>query len=419
MPRSRLRDSARTGSTYRPWRTVTKRSAKTRSPSACSSRSRSATSRRRRSRSSRRTCPSRVLARSVRTPSSSRARRRRSRRSLRRGRLSALAASVGATGRIARPYAASRGAASSTGSRPTSSGPSRTLPSARARSRTGRGSDIPSSGGAPSCVSARRASAVLSRACSTSVGSVKGSAVKERSRPIVVRASEATRARTASHSIPRPQSRPASTLRLIRSRPGWTEVLAVPSGVLPLLIGHPLPPLRFLARGEGLPLAPNAGLLVVLSLLELRQEPGLLALLLEALQCALEGLIGLDDHLGHSAPPSAESQAWWINVNYIPCGPTPSNRRLSLHRDDERRARDLRRRSVRSDAAGDRRRPGLGAALVGIERQQAPRGRRGRRPGAHHVSRARAFRPAAHGGGLRLLHPPVVRLVCHRGWDPP
>src|SRR5215813_5790492 len=347
MPRSRLRDSARTGSTYRPWRIVTKRSAKTRSPSACSSRSRSATSRRRRSRSSRRSCPRRLLAASVSAPSSSRARRSRSRRSLKRGSPSALAASVAATGRIARPYAARRGAASRSGSRTRSSGPSRTLPSARVRSRVGRGSLRPSRGGAPSCTSARRASAVLSRARSTSVGSVRGSAVSARSRPIVVRASEATRARRASHSIPRPQSRPASTLRLIRSRPGWTEVLAVPSGVLPLLIGHPLPPLRFLTRGEGLPLAPNAGLLVVLSLLELGQEPGLLALLLEALQRAFEGLIGLNDDLGHSAPPSAESQAWWTNVNYIPCAPTPSNRRLSLHRDGERRALGLRRRSIR------------------------------------------------------------------------
>src|SRR5438477_11290800 len=126
----------------------------------------------------------------------------------------------------------------------------------------------------------------------------------------------------ASHSIPRPQRRPAFTLGLIRSRPDWTEVPAVPSGVL-LLIGHPLPPLRLLARGEGLPLAPNAGLLVMLALLELRQEPGLLALFLEPLQRAFEGFIGLDDDLGHSAPPSAESQVGCINAHYIPWGPTP------------------------------------------------------------------------------------------------
>src|SRR5207302_1194853 len=104
-------------------------------------------------------------------------------------------------------------------------------------------------------------------------------------------------------------SRPASTLRLIRSRPGWTEVLAVPSGVLPLLIGHPLPPLGLLARGEGLPLAPNAGLLVMLALLELRQEPRLLALLLEALERAFEGLVGLNDDLGHWAVPPPDSRA--------------------------------------------------------------------------------------------------------------
>src|SRR5207247_10376383 len=144
--------------------------------------------------------------------------------------------------------------------------------------------------------------------------------------PIAVRASEARSARTASHSIPRP-SRPTSTLRLIRSRPDRSGVLAVLSGVLPL-IGHPLPPLGLLASGEGLPLAPNAGLFVVLALLELREEPGLLALLLEALQRAFEGLIGLDDHLGHSAPPSSASRTWRINVHYIPGDPTPSNRRV-------------------------------------------------------------------------------------------
>jgi len=103
-------------------------------------------------------------------------------------------------------------------------------------------------------------------------------------------------------------------------------VSAVPSGVLPRLIGHPLPPLRLLACGEGLALAPNAGLFVMLALFEFGEEPGLLALLLEALQRAFERFIGLDDYLGHSAPPSGESQDWWINVNYIPRVHTPGNR---------------------------------------------------------------------------------------------
>src|SRR5438046_2786902 len=199
------------------------------------------------------------------------------------------------------------------------------------------------------------------------MGSVSGSAVSARSRPIAVCASEATRARTASHSIPRPQSRRASTLRLTRSRPGWTEVLAVPSGVRPLLIGHPLPPLRLLARGESLPLAPNAGLLVMLALLELRQEPGLLALFLEPLQRAFKGFIGLDDDLGHSAPPSAESQVGCINAHYIPWGPTPSNRRLRLHRDGEPCTPRVRGRAVRPHAARHRRGSARGPTLVGIE----------------------------------------------------
>src|SRR5207253_8313540 len=143
-----------------------------------------------------------------------------------------------------------------------------------------------------------------SSASSTSGGVLRGSAVDARSRPIGVRASEAIRARMASHSIPRPQRRPAFTLGLIRSRPGWTEVPAVPSGVL-LLIGHPLPPLRLLARGEGLPLAPNAGLLVMLALLDLRQAPGLLALSLQLIQPALQRFIGHAAEPGRVAPPLA------------------------------------------------------------------------------------------------------------------
>src|SRR5262249_20127364 len=69
------------------------------------------------------------------------------------------------------------------------------------------------------------------------------------------------------------------------------------------LIGHPFAPLGFLAGGEGFALAPNAGLFVVLTLLELREEAGFLALLLAALERALERFVGLDDDLGHTAPP--------------------------------------------------------------------------------------------------------------------
>jgi hypothetical protein len=58
----------------------------------------------------------------------------------------------------------------------------------------------------------------------------------------------------------------------------------------------------------------------VLTLLEFRQEPGLLTLLLEALERALERLVGLDNDFGHAAPPSAIHGPRWINDNYIPSG---------------------------------------------------------------------------------------------------
>src|ERR1700730_11268727 len=68
---------------------------------------------------------------------------------------------------------------------------------------------------------------------------------------------------------------------------------------LPRLIEEPLPFLGLLARSQGLALALDAGLLVVLTLPELGHEPGLFALLLEALERVLEALVGLDDYLGH------------------------------------------------------------------------------------------------------------------------
>ena len=66
-------------------------------------------------------------------------------------------------------------------------------------------------------------SRVMSIAAWTSETSVSGSAVVARSRPIPVNASCARSARTAFHSVPGSQVRPASTLRLIRPRPGSRE----------------------------------------------------------------------------------------------------------------------------------------------------------------------------------------------------
>src|SRR5206468_1692530 len=71
--------------------------------------------------------------------------------------------------------------------------------------------------------SARRAWRVISIAAWTSEGSVNGSAVVARSRPICVEASWARSPRTAFHSVPGSQIRPASNLRLTRSRSGSRE----------------------------------------------------------------------------------------------------------------------------------------------------------------------------------------------------
>src|SRR3989449_1161143 len=190
-----------------------------------------------------------------------------------------------------------------------------------------------------------------------------------------------------------------------------TGAPAVRPGVL-RLIGHPFSTLGFLAGGEGLPLAPDAGLLVVLSLLELRQEPGLLALLLEPLERALEGLVGLYDDLGHSAPPSRHPHR--ININYISCAPPPSNRAAAATLggltipsgetpglDDRRPLARLHRRPVRRHPSRYRRPSPRRAALVGVEPQQAPGLDRARAAGARPVSRPRAVGPRPHGGGVR------------------
>src|SRR5437762_308631 len=151
----------------------------------------------------------------------------------------------------------------------------------------------------------RRRSRISRRICASRrlARSVTATASCARSRPMTVRASRARRPRTASHSMPRPQIRPDSILRLMASRERPREGPTVQSGVLPRLIGHPLAALGLLACRERLALAANAGLLVVLALFELRQQPGLLALLLEALECAFEGLVGLYDDLGHLVVP--------------------------------------------------------------------------------------------------------------------
>src|SRR5687768_10066334 len=242
---------------------------------------------------------SRELARSVTPPSSSSARPSASRRSFSRGSASVSEASVGADSRAARPQAARRGPVSIMGSIRSSSVPSSTLPGRRQRPRTGRTSGTDSKGGGPAIANASRASAVNAMLEQINERSVSGSAPSARSRPIGVRVSRARRARSPPHSTLRPPIRPASTGRLMlsrsyASREPWTCVLVL----------HAFAALRLFPRRQRLALASHARLLVVLTLLELGQEPGLLALFLEALEGALEGLVGLDDDLGHTLPPS-------------------------------------------------------------------------------------------------------------------
>src|SRR5690242_16431794 len=65
---------------------------------------------------------------------------------------------------------------------------------------------------------------------------------------------------------------------------------------------------RALARGHGLLFPPHAGFLVVLALAQLGEDAGLLALLLEATDRALDGLVVLDPnpcHVVTSPPPRA------------------------------------------------------------------------------------------------------------------
>src|ERR1700694_3932910 len=163
------------------------------------------------------------------------------------------------------------------------------------------------SGAAPFSVNAKRASAVISIAVSIAESSTRGRTTRPPPRPMSVLASSPRSPRTASHSMPRPQIRPASIRRLWsapRSGSGArvTGSAGARVGVALVLIGEPLAPLGLLASRQRFALALHAGLLVVLTLLEFGQEPGLLTLLLEALERALEGFVGLDDDFGHSAP---------------------------------------------------------------------------------------------------------------------
>src|SRR5229473_7853416 len=135
-------------------------------------------------------------------PSASMERASRSARSFCDGKAVRAPARSGATGALARPYARSRPAASSSGMSAARSAASATEPGTRAASSIGRTSTTPSHGGAPVWPSAARAWAVSPRARRTASGSASGVAAWASSRPIGVRASRARRASTSGHSSP-------------------------------------------------------------------------------------------------------------------------------------------------------------------------------------------------------------------------
>src|SRR5581483_11472695 len=146
-------------------------------------------------------------------------------------------------------------------------------------------------GGGPSARRAPRASVVSVRAAWTAARSRWGSRVSARSRPGAVAVKRASRSRKEVHPRRSPRVNCTST-----DRPPQRLVLVT------------LPSLRLLAGRQRLALPPDARLLVVLPLLQFGEEPRLLALLLEALEGALEGLVGLHDDLRHvRVPPSVES----------------------------------------------------------------------------------------------------------------
>ena len=76
------------------------------------------------------------------------------------------------------------------------------------------------------------------------------------------------------------------------------------------LVRVALPSLGLLASRQRLALPPDARLLVMLALFQLGEEPRLLALLLEALERALEGLVRLHDDLRHVRVPPSVLVAW-------------------------------------------------------------------------------------------------------------
>src|SRR3990172_5479668 len=77
-----------------------------------------------------------------------------------------------------------------------------------------------------------------------------------------------------------------------------------------------VPPANLATGRVGFALAPFARLFVVSVLSQVGKDPRLLALLLEALQRPLEGLIAVDDHLRHPATSTDTLRRRWKREAY-------------------------------------------------------------------------------------------------------
>src|SRR5262245_27812824 len=185
---------------------------------------------------------------------------------------------------------------------------------------------MPSHGGTPSAVRARRASPVSASPASIASRSREGKSAPARSRPNGDAANRASKSWNAFQPSTSPDVTPPS-IGSGAAAPGASPGTPGPRPMPARSVRIPLPALRLLARRQRLALPPDARLLVVLTLLELGEKASLLALLLEAFECALEGLIGLHDDLRQLTVPLPSVSrldkrlAYIINTPPCPCDP--------------------------------------------------------------------------------------------------
>src|SRR5205807_591588 len=112
------------------------------------------------------------------------------------------------------------------------------------------------------------------------------------------------------------------------------RVTGVPASIeRPWLIGHPFAPLGLLAGREGFALATNAGLFIVLTLLELGEEAGLLAL--------GPALVGVEPQQAGGLAPSGTADRHPVRGSPARSPPVDGRGVRLVHRSPRRPLRDL------------------------------------------------------------------------------